>query len=122
MSSDDSTPAKPATSPQNIAEKNELAPGIVPVSIIPTPTTLSMPSYERSEDQLRSKIQSKMTVATFLGGFTFTALLELIKEDRNFVALAKTNIVLSEAFRQISRGEWPALDQQALPTFWDILM
>jgi hypothetical protein len=32
------------------------------------------------DEQLQSKVQSKMLVATFLGGFTFTALLELVKD------------------------------------------
>jgi type III secretory pathway component EscS len=39
---------------------------------------------ESQADQLRNKIQSKMTVATFLAGFTFAALLELIKDRSLF--------------------------------------
>ena len=44
---------------------------------------------ENKEDLLRTKIQSKMTVATFLAGFTFAALLELVK-DRSLFDLDKT--------------------------------
>jgi hypothetical protein len=35
-------------------------------------------------EQLRKKIELKMTVATFLAGFTFTALVELVKEPAHF--------------------------------------
>jgi hypothetical protein len=48
---------------------------------------LAYPSFERREDQLREKIQSKMTVSTFLGGFAFTALLQIVSDPQNFAGL-----------------------------------
>lgn len=42
-----------------------------------------MPVTANWEDQLAGKIQSKMTVATFLAGFNFAALFELLKDGGN---------------------------------------
>jgi hypothetical protein len=44
-----------------------------PVAQSPTPSSQEF-------ELLQSKVQSKMLVATFLGGFTFAALLELVKD------------------------------------------
>jgi hypothetical protein len=41
-------------------------------------------TYEDVQSQLREKISSKMTVATFLAGFTFAALLELLMDRTSF--------------------------------------
>jgi hypothetical protein len=48
------------------------------------------------DSQLRQKIASKMTVATFLAGFTFAALLELLK-DRSHFESARTIIPIRVA-------------------------
>jgi phosphohistidine phosphatase SixA len=42
-----------------------------------------IPVVDYQEDKLRDKIHSKMSVSTFLAGFTFTALIELLKEPRD---------------------------------------
>jgi hypothetical protein len=41
-----------------------------------------IPVVDYQEDKLRDKIHSKMSVSTFLAGFTFTALIELLKEPQ----------------------------------------
>lgn len=40
------------------------------------------------QSQLRAKIASKMTVATFLAGFTFAALLELLRDSEQLSSMA----------------------------------
>ncbi len=40
-----------------------------------------LPSNDYQEKQLREKVRSKMTVSTFLAGFTFTALIQILKGE-----------------------------------------
>lgn len=44
--------------------------------------------WEETQVQLREKIGSKMTVATFLAGFTFAALLELLRDSEQLSSVA----------------------------------
>jgi hypothetical protein len=70
----------------------------------PAQECIAFPRLERREDQLRAKIQSKMTVATFLAGFAFAALLELIRDERMALSLDELTAFLAlltgEATRQ----------------------
>lgn len=45
-----------------------------------------LPVVDYQEDQLRPKVQSKMTVSTFLAGFTFTALIEILSGTEKTLA------------------------------------
>ncbi|WP_455389563.1 SixA phosphatase family protein [Petrachloros mirabilis] len=45
-----------------------------------------LPVVDYHEDKLRPKIRSKLTVATFLAGFTFTALIRVLQETTNSYA------------------------------------
>ena len=60
----------------------------------PAQECIAFPTFDRREDQLRAKIQSKMTVATFLAGFAFAALLELIRDDRMALSLEELTAFL----------------------------
>ena len=50
------------------------------MSSLGAPVAPSPTSQPQEFELLQSKVQSKMLVATFLGGFTFAALLELVKD------------------------------------------
>lgn len=69
------------------------------------------PTVDTSKNDLRDKLIGKMTVAALLAGFTFTALLELVKED-NGLHLEKMP----------GWGEWGAfVNPEAAPVLFGIM-
>lgn len=83
------------------------------------------PVVAYQEEQLRPRIQSKMTVATFLAGFTFAALLELlVKEDKDkFEWMAGRSHVSGEYILEVGLvlfvGTVYMYDRLAMPEgFW----
>jgi hypothetical protein len=83
---------------------------------------LGTPPMERREDQLRQKIQSKMTVATFLAGFTFATLLELLKEKDNFSGLSNLNDYIHNKLMCTIGTCESATGNFMLPAFSDMLV
>ena len=78
------------------------------------------PTFDHQEEQLRSKVQSKMTVATFLAGFVFTALsgLLLLVTDRWTLAQVVAVVALAASLALFVACVY-IYDQLGMPSgFW----
>jgi phosphohistidine phosphatase SixA len=78
------------------------------------------PTYDHQDDQLQPKVQSKMTVSTFLAGFVFTALigLLLLATDRWTIAQVIAVVALASSLALFVACVY-IFDQLGMPSgFW----
>ena len=79
-----------------------------------------LPVVDYQEDRLRPKVQSKMTVSTFLAGFTFTALIEILTgTERSLAPLQVAAAISLTAALALFVASVYVYDQLGMPEgFW----